>query len=94
MLFVFNRPACIQSVPRNMALSRQIEGSLCSWNNLRHLNVNLMLEVKLENTTSLGISKMWSAYFMLSILPEIKKNSESKTKECANFKFEVKSSVK
>ena len=53
-----------------------------------------MFEEKLENTTSLGISKMWSAYFMLSILPEIKKNSESKTKECANFKFEVKSSVK
>ena len=31
-----------------------------------------MLEVKLENTTSLGISKMWSAFLMLSILPEIK----------------------
>ena len=64
----------LQGVPQNMTLARQLE------NRLRSLNLfvtfsrqpNFSSEIlKLIITPVSGISKMWSPFFVLSIIPEI-----------------------
>ena len=66
----------IQGVPRNMTVARRLERRLCFLIQFApfvfQLNfISTILEILITKNPGPGISKMWSAFFVLSILTEI-----------------------
>ena len=66
----------VQGVPRNMPLKRKsLDIAFGHRNNTGHSLVNLLLLLflkhSIQNFLSPGIFKIWSAFFVLSILPDI-----------------------
>ena len=64
----------LQSVPRNMTIARRLESRLWYLNlfvTFSLLSTLTWMKQLSHNSPSPGISKKWSAFFVLSILPEI-----------------------